>query len=77
MARLRVLGRPTAQARTTLAERFLSLLPESQLADLLESAGLPPAEAARRAEAVRRPGARAGLDVLDGLAPEARGLFRL
>jgi allantoicase len=77
MARLRVLGRPTAQARTTLAERFLSLLPESQLAGLLESAGLPPAEAARRAEAVRRPGARAGLDVLDGLAPEARALFRL
>ncbi len=77
MARLRVLGRPTAQARTTLAERFLGLLPESQLAGLLESAGLPPAEAARRAEAVRRPGARAGLDVLDGLPPEARALFRL
>ena len=71
MARLRVLGRPTAQARTTLAERFLSLLPESQLAGLLESAGLPPAEAARR------PGARAGRDVLDGLPPEARALFRL
>jgi allantoicase len=77
MARLRVLGRPTAQARTTLAERFLGLLPESQLAGLLESAGLPPAEAARRAEAGRRPGARAGLDVLDGLPPEARALFRL
>ena len=57
MARLRVLGRPTAQARTTLAERFLSLLPESQLAGLLESAGLPPAEAARRAG---RPGPGAG-----------------
>ena len=76
MARLRVLGRPTAQARTTLAERFLSLLPESQLAGLLESAGLPPAEAARRAEAARA-GARAGRDVLDGLPPEARALFRL
>ena len=83
MARLRVLGRPTAQARTTLAERFLSLLPESQLAGLLESAGLPPAEAARRAEAARQAGAprqagaRAGLDVLDGLPQEARTLLRL
>ena len=77
MARLRVLGRPTAQARTTLAERFLSLLPESQLAGLLESAGLPPAEAARRAGAGQRAGARAGRDVLDGLPPEARALFRL
>ena len=77
MARLRVLGRPTAQARTTLAERFLSLLPESQLAGLLESAGLAcAAEAARRAGAARA-GARAGRDVLDGLPPEARALFRL
>ena len=57
MARLRVFGRPTAQARTTLAERFLRLLPEPQLAGLLRAAGLPPAEAARRAEArAGRPG---------------------
>jgi allantoicase len=77
MARLRVLGRPTAQARTALAERFLRLLPEPQLAGLLRAAGLPADEAARRA------GARAGLDspesleVLDGLPPAARELFRL
>jgi allantoicase len=77
MARLRVLGRPTAQARTALAERFLRLLPEPQLAGLLRAAGLPADEAARRA------GARAGLDspealeVLDGLPPATRELFRL
>jgi allantoicase len=68
MARLRVLGRPTAEARAGLAERFLGVLPEPQLADLLRAAGLTPAEAARRAEA--RPGA-------DGLPPAARELFRL
>jgi allantoicase len=71
MARLRVFGRPTAAARTALAERFLRLLPEPQLAGLLQSAGLPPAEAARRAEA------RLGLACLDGLPPSARELFRL
>ena len=71
MARLRVFGRPTAVARTTLAERFLRLLPEPQLAGLLQSAGLPPAEAARRAAA------RPGLGCLDGLPPSARELFRL
>jgi allantoicase len=49
MARLRVLGRPTAAARTELAERFLRLLPEAQLASLGRAAGLPPAEAARLA----------------------------
>jgi allantoicase len=68
MARLRVLGRPTAQARAALAERFLRVLPEPQLAGLLRAAGLPPDEAAWRA------GARAGLD---GLPPAARELFRL
>ena len=68
MARLRVSGRPTAQARAALAERFLRVLPEPQLAALLRAAGLPAAEAARRAEA------RAGLD---GLPPAARELFRL
>ena len=74
MARLRVLGRPTVEARAALAERFLRLLPEPQLAGLLRVAGLPAAEAARRT------GARDGLEaleVLDGLAPEARELFRL
>ena len=70
MARLRVLGRPTAAAREALAERFLRLLPEPQLAGLLRAAGLPPAEAARRAEAPagldawtacrRRPGSCSG-----------------
>ncbi len=68
MARLRVLGRPTAEARAALAERFLRVLPEPQLAGLLRAAGLPPAEAARRAET------RAGLD---SLPPAARELFRL
>jgi allantoicase len=68
MARLRVLGRPTEQARAALAERFLRVLPEPQLAGLLRAAGLPPDEAARRASA------RAGLD---GLPPAAREFFRL
>jgi allantoicase len=68
MARLRVSGRPTAEARAALAERFLRVLPEPQLAALLRAAGLTAAEAARRAEA------RAGLD---GLPPAARELFRL
>ena len=68
MARLRVLGRPTEQARTALAERFLRVLPEPQLAGLLRAAGLPPDEAARRASA------RAGLD---SLPRAARELFRL
>jgi allantoicase len=71
MARLRVTGRPTAQARAALAERFLRLLPEPQLADLLRTAGLPADEAARRA------GARAGLNTLDGLPAATRELFRL
>ena len=71
MARLRVLGRPTTEARAGLAERFLRLLPEPQLAGLLRAAGLPAGEAARRA------GARAGLPALDGLPAAARELFRL
>jgi allantoicase len=45
MARLRVLGRPTAGARAELAARFLRLLPEAQLTGLLRAAGLPAAEA--------------------------------
>ena len=67
MARLRVLGRPTAAAREALADRFLRLLPESQLAGLLRAAGL-----------LQAGGLPAGgLDVLDGLPPEVRALFRL
>ena len=68
MARLRVFGRPTAAARSELADRFLRLLPESQLAGLLQAAGVPPDEAARRA------GARAGLD---GLPQPVREQLRL
>jgi len=74
MARLRVTGRPTAQARAVLAERFLRLLPEPQLAGLLRAAGLPADEAARRA------GARTGLGALaalDGLPATTRELFHL
>ena len=74
MARLRVTGRPTAQARAALAERFLRLLPEPQLAGLLRTAGLPADEAARRA------GARTGLGALaalDGLPATTRELFHL
>ena len=51
MARLRVLGRPTAAARAELAARFLRLLPSGQLTGLLRAAGLPAAEADRRAGA--------------------------
>jgi len=71
MARLRVTGRPTAQARAALAERFLRLLPEPQLAGLLRTAGLPADEAARRA------GARTGLDALEGVPAATRELFHL
>jgi allantoicase len=65
MARLRVLGRPTAAAREELADRFLRLLPEPQLAALLGAGGL---------RAGGLPAAEAGLD---GLPPELRALFRL
>ena len=68
MARLRVFGRPTAAARTALADRFLRLLPEPQRAGLLLAAGLSPDEAARRA------GART---VLDDLPPSVREQLRL
>jgi allantoicase len=68
LARLRVLGAPTATARTALADRFLRLLPEPQLADLLRAADLPAGEATRLA------GARPGLAEL----PRAvRERFRL
>jgi allantoicase len=52
MARLRVLGRPTATARAELAARFLRLLPEAQLTGLLRAAGLSAAEAGRVAGAL-------------------------
>lgn len=68
MARLRVFGMPTPEARGALADRFLRLLPGSQLAALLRAAGLPSDEAARRA------GARAG--VAD-LPPAGYERFRL
>jgi allantoicase len=64
MARLRVFGQPTAQARGRLADRFLRLLPEAQLAAVLRAAALAPDEAARRAEA------RAGLADLPAAAHE-------
>ena len=68
MARLRVFGIPTPQARAALADRFLRLLPEAQLAAVLSAAGLAPDEAARRA------GSRRG--VAD-LPPRAHERFRL
>ncbi len=68
MARLRVLGTPTKAAREALADRFLRLLPQAQLAVLLQLAGLPPDEAARRACA------RTGLA---GLPPAGYAQFRL
>jgi allantoicase len=49
MARLRVFGTPTQAARAALADRFLRLLPEPQLAGVLGAAGLAPDEAGRRA----------------------------
>ena len=49
MARLRVFGTPTQAGRAALADKFLRLLPEPQLAGLLGAAGLPPDEAGRRA----------------------------
>ncbi len=68
MARLRVLGTPTKAAREALADRFLRLLPQAQLAVLLQLAGLPPDEAGRRARA------RTGLA---GLPPAGYEQFRL
>ena len=56
MARLPVFGPPTPAARTALADRFLRLLPEPQLAGLLRAAGRPADEATRRA------GSRGGLE---------------
>ena len=68
MARLRVFGMPTRQAREALADRFLHLLPGPQFAALLRAAGLPRDEAARRARA------RAGLA---GLPQDEHKRFRI
>jgi allantoicase len=68
MARLRVFGRPTLQARAELADRFLRLLPEAQLAAALRGAGLAPDEAARTA---------AAWGGLADLPPEAHERFRI
>jgi allantoicase len=68
MARLRVFGRPTPQARAELADRFLRLLPSAQLVAVLRGAGLTADEAARRAAA------RAGLA---GLPLAAHERFRI
>jgi allantoicase len=68
MARLRVWGAPTPSAWESLASRFLHLLPRPQLAVVLAAAGLPAAEAERRASqgaglAGLPPAARAGFHV--------------
>jgi allantoicase len=68
LARLRVFGPPTQAARAALADRFLRLLPEPQLAGLLRAAGRPPDEAGRLASA------RTGLE---GLPPAGYAQFRL
>ena len=61
LARLRVFGPPTQAARAALADRFLRLLPEPQLAGLLRAAGRPPDEAGRlRVRADRAGGPAAG-----------------
>ena len=70
MARLRVFGRPTPQARAALADRFLRLLPETQLTAVLGAAGLAPDEAARRA------GTRGGVADLPAQAHEQFRLVR-
>jgi allantoicase len=69
MARLRVFGRPTEDARAALADRFLRLLPEPQLLSLLRGAGVPAEEADRLAAA------RDGL--LAGLPAAAHAQFRI
>jgi allantoicase len=68
MARLRVFGVPTVEARTALADRFLRLLPGPQLSALLRGAGVPADEAERRAAS------RAGLE---GLPARMHEQFRV
>jgi allantoicase len=41
MARLRLYGTPTAEARAALAQRFVACLPESHLAAVLVATGMP------------------------------------
>jgi allantoicase len=76
MARLRVLGQPTAAARAALAGRFLRLLPEAQLAGLARAAGLTAAEVAGLTGALL---AGSGDDVRDlrDLPPGLRTRLRL
>ena len=76
MARLRVLGRPTAAARAELAERFLRLLPEAQLASLARAAGLTAAEVAGLTEALLAGGGDDVRDLRD-LPPVLRTRLRL
>ncbi|NEK58893.1 allantoicase [Geodermatophilus sabuli] len=47
MARLRLWGRPTAAGRAALGRRWFDALPDVQALEVLESVGLPPAEAGR------------------------------
>jgi allantoicase len=70
MARLRVFGRPTEEARTALADRFLRLLPGQQFAALLRAAGGPAREVSEHASAAVRGG-------LADLPPAARAAFRI
>jgi allantoicase len=70
MARLRVFGRPTQEARAALADRFLRLLPGQQLAALLRAAGVSAQEASERALAATHGG-------LADLPPAARAAFRV
>jgi allantoicase len=45
MARLRLWGRPTGAGRAALGRRWFDALPDVQALEVLESAGVPPAQA--------------------------------
>ncbi|MGY1635308.1 allantoicase [Geodermatophilus sp. SYSU D00742] len=47
MARLRLWGRPTAAGRAALGRRWFQALPDVQALEVLQAAGVPPAEAGR------------------------------
>jgi len=47
MARLRLWGRPTAAGREALGRRWFDALPDVQALEVLQGAGVPPAEAGR------------------------------
>ncbi|MGK5111595.1 allantoicase [Geodermatophilus sp. CPCC 205506] len=47
MARLRLWGRPTAAGRAALGRRWFEALPDVQALEVVESVGVPPAEAGR------------------------------